>query len=168
MNNVSLGNDILKTLSFDIDKKCENTYDEINNKHHNKILGYELDHRLKIDLNIDNVIIAKLISLIGKYLKHAEINIGYTVKETRPYQLELIENAIKDAKEKANIICEASNCLLGTVKNIEYGVHEIHLFAPGRMIHNAEEAIYCNAESLDITPDDLAAYEEVTITWNIK
>lgn len=43
--------------------------------HRGNILGFELNHNVKIDLGIDNVPLNNLVRLIGKKLKQAEINI---------------------------------------------------------------------------------------------
>ena len=36
------------------------------------------------------------------------------------------------------------------------------------MIHGADEALCCNEESLDITPEDLAVSDDVTVVWYLS
>ena len=69
-----------------------------------------------------------MVRLIGQRLKQAEINIGYTVKDPRPFQLKMLERAVKDAKEKAAIMAKACGCQLGKVKTIDYSVQELHIY----------------------------------------
>ena len=165
MKEVDLEITLPKTIHFDIEKKNESEYDKYGKHIGYKFVGFEIDHRVKIDLGMDNVLLNSIIKLIGKHLKQAEINIGYTVKDPRPAQLRMLERAVKDAKEKAEIMATACGCTLGEVKNINYSFSKLHIYSHSRQIHEAEEALLCEPESLDITPDDLAATDDVTVVW---
>ncbi len=168
MSEVKLDAKLPKTTRLDIDKKTVNEYDNHNHYTNTKFLGFAMDQRVKIDIGIDNVLLNSIVLLIGRYLKQAEINIGYTVKDTRPSQLKMLERAVKDAKEKAEIMANACGCKLGLVKNINYGMQEIHIYSQARQIHSADEACVCNTESLDITPDDLVVSDNVTVEWYLS
>lgn len=168
MSELSLPKTLPKTIRLDIEKKTQSEYDKYNHYKGEKFLGFELDHRVKIDLGMDNVLINSVIKLIGKELKQAEINIGYTVKDPRPSELKMLERAVKDAKEKASIMAKACGCKLGLVKSIDYSEHEIHIYSQARQIHGADEAACCEPESLDITPDDLSVSDSVTVVWYLS
>lgn len=165
MNEVKLEATLPKTLHLDIDKKFESVYDNFGHYKEQKFIGFELDHKVKIDLGMDNVLLNSIVKLIGKMLKQAEIDISYTVKDPRPEQLKMLNRAVKDAREKAEIMAKALGCSLGSVKDINYSVHEVHIYSQARVIHSANEAICCNPQSLDITPEDLSASDEVTVKW---
>lgn len=168
MKDVALDITLPKTIRLDIDKKTQREYDKFGNYKSEKFVGFMLDHKVKIDLGMDNVLLNKVVKLIGKSLKQAEINIGYTVRDSRPSQLKMLERAVKDAKEKATAMANACGCKLGLVKEINYSVQELHIYSQARQIHGADEAICCNEESLDITPDDLAVSDEVTVVWYLS
>ena len=51
--------------------------------------------------------------------------------------------------------------------SIDYSEHEIHIYSRVRQLHEADEAIYSNPESLEINPDNLNVYDEVTVVWNL-
>ncbi len=157
-----------KTKSLDIEKKTQNEYDKYNHYKGEIFLGFELNHHVKIDLGMDNVLLNNLVRLIGRELKQAEISIGYTVKDPRPFELKMLERAVKDAKEKASIMAKACGCKLGLVKQIDYSVHELHIYSQARNIHEADEALCCEPSSLDIHPDDLAASQNVTVVWYLS
>lgn len=157
-----------KTIRLDIDKKTKTEYDKYGHYKDEKFIGFELDHRVKIDLGMDNELLSKIVRLIGRYLKQAEMEIGYTVRDPRPAQLKMLERAVKDAKEKAAIMAKACNCKLGLVKEINYAIHEVHIYSQARMIHEASEALGCNPNSLDIHPDDLVAEDNVTVKWYLS
>ncbi len=167
MEAVSLAPTLPKTTRLDIDKETRPEYDSHHNRIGEKFVGFRLSHRVKIDLGMDNVLLNNVVKLIGERLRQAEINIGYTVKDPRPSQLRMLERAVKDAKEKAEIMAKASGCELGAVKKIDYSWQEVHIYSQAREMC-AEEASYCNTESLDITPDDLAVSDNVTVEWYLK
>lgn len=168
MKEVALDVTLPKTIRLDIDKKTQNEYDKFGNFKSKKFIGFELDHKVRIDLGMDNVLLNNIIKRIGKMLKQAEISIGYTVRDPRPSQLKMLERAVKDAKEKATIMAKACDCKLGLVKEINYSVQELHVYSQARMIHGADEALCCNEESLDITPEDLAVSDDVTVVWYLS
>ncbi len=165
MEELKLDTTLPKTKSLDINKKSNSNYDRNNHYVGETFLGFELRHYVKIDLGMDNVLLNSLVRLIGCKLKQAEINIGYTVKDPRPAQLKMLERAVKDAKEKATIMATASGCKLGAVNHIDYSVNELHVYSQARNIHDCDEAMCCEESSLDITPDDLAASDSVTVVW---
>lgn len=107
MQETQLDKTLPKTANLDITKKTRGEYDRYGNYKGDIFIGYELDHRLKIDLGMDNVLTNNVIRLIGSKLKHAEINIAHTVKDPRPYRMQMLEQAVKDAKEKAGIMAKA-------------------------------------------------------------
>ena len=165
MSDLKLPVTLPKTIRLDIDKKTVSEYDKYKNYTGEKFIGFELRHIVKIDLGMDNVILNSVIKNIGKYIKQAEINIGYTVKDARPSQMKMLERAVKDAKGKAEIMAAAAGCKLGDCLNIDYGFNELHIYSQARTIHECDEAVCCTPDSLDITPDDLEAQDNVSVTW---
>ena len=168
MNEVKLDPTLPKTQSLDISKKTNSEYDKFGHYKSETFIGFELNHKVKIDLGMDNVLLNQVVRLIGKHIKQAEISIGYTVKDPRPSQLKMLERAVKDAKEKATIMANACGCRLGLVKSINYSFGEIHIYSQARNIHEAAEAACCEESSLDITPEDLAASDDVTVVWYLS
>lgn len=168
MEDVELDIKLPKTTRFDIDKKSIRQYDKYNNYIGDKFIGYEVTQIIKIDLGMNNVILNKIVRKIGQLLPHAEITIGHTVRDTRPAQLKMLHRAVKDAKEKAEIMAEAAGCKLGMCKSINYGVNDLHIYSQARNIHGAGEACLCSEESLDITPDDLSVADTVEVTWYLS
>lgn len=168
MEEVKLDSKLPKTTRMDIDKKTINEYDDHGHFTNTKFLGFALDHRVKLDIGMDNILLNNIVQRIGKLLKQAEINIGHTVKDIRPLRLKMLDRAVKDAKEKAEVMTAACGCKLGLVKNIDYSVQELHIFSEARIIHGADEAVGCNPESLDITPDDLEVSDTVTVEWYLS
>ena len=80
----------------------------------------------------------------------------------------MLERAVKDAKEKAKIMVQTAGCELGPVTNIHYGYQEIHVYSEARNIHSNSEAMACDSNSLDISPDDLVMSDNVKVEWELK
>ena len=168
MKAAKLSTKLPKTTRFDIDKKTITEYDKNDHYKGEKFLGFRLTHIIKIDLGIDNVVLNHVVQAIGQNLKQAEINIGYTVKDQRPCQLRMLERAVKDAREKAEIMAIAAGCRLGMCKSIDYSLNQITIYSQARSIHDPQEARCCNEASLDITPDDLAVSDTVDTVWYLE
>ena len=159
---------LAKSIKLDIRDHTISNYDE--NDHYIGELkdGFELEQRFKVDLDIDPVLLNKIVRGVGKFIKGAQINIGYTIKDPRPHQLKMIERAVKDAKEKAEIMAKAADCVLGKVSEISYGSMHIEVYSEARNIHSNKEAMACDSSSLDITPDDLSMSDTVHVTWELN
>ena len=158
---------LAKTLKMDISEHTHAKYDSNNHFIGYVVDGYALDQRVRIDMEKNNVLLNNLVKGFGKFIEGAEIHIGYTVKDMRPYQLKMIERAVKDAREKATIMLSALGCDLGDLVNIEYGNHFMTVFHEARTYNCAQDCKASTPESLDITPEDLVSSEEVEVVWEI-
>lgn len=158
---------LCKTTRLDISDHKVSDYDK-NGKYigeHKE--GYNLRMGMKIDIGIDNVLVNNLVRGVGKFIPDAQIEIGYTIQDSRPFQLKMLERAVKDAAEKAKVMAGAAGCRLGAVKSIDYGRQDLHVYSQARTIHSNDEAKSSTAESLDITPEDLAFTDDVTVSWDL-
>ena len=159
---------LAKTIRFDITEHTVSKYDSKNNYIGQVKDGYDLDQCFKIDLGIDSVLLNKIIRGVGKFIPGAQVRVGYTILDPRPFQLKMLERAIKDATEKAKIMALAAGCKLGSVSSIKYGQQELEIYSEARNIHSNEEAMACNSSSLDITPDDLSMNDTVDVEWELE
>lgn len=104
---------LAKTSRLNIADHEVNEYDDEGNYVGKQKDGFDLDQRIKVDLAIDNVLVNNIVRGIGKFIKGAQINIGYTVQDPRPHRLKALGKAVQDATEKAKIMAEAAGCKLG-------------------------------------------------------
>ena len=165
MEKCKLSKQLPKTVRFSIDKHYHNVYDKGHYTGEEEFDGYQLKQVIRINLGMDNALLTKVVRGLGENLTDVEIEIGYTVKDPRPHQLKMLERAVKDAREKANIMATALGCMLAEVSKINYSHEDVHIYSQARNIHSAAEAKASTAESLDITPEDLAISDDVTVEW---
>ena len=168
MQELGVDTKLPKTTGLDIERLEHNIYDKNGKFSHTEFLGYELSQKIKIDLGMDNELLGKLVRSIGKNLTDVEISIGYTVKDQRPAKLKMLHRAVKDAKEKAEVMTKAADCKLGKVLSITYAWQNLEIYSQARSIHSEQEAAVCSKEGLDITPDDLAVSDEATVVWSVR
>ena len=162
-----LNTKLAKTTRFDISDHQLNQYDEDDNYIGKIKEGFDLIQSFKIDLGINAILLNKIVRGVGKFIKGAQINIGYTIRDPRPHKLKMIDRAVRDAKEKASIMASAADCKLGSVFSISYEENSLHVYSQARNIHSNQEAIACKSDSLDITPDDLVLSDNVNVVWNL-
>lgn len=159
---------LAKTIRLDISDHTVSQYDEKDHYIGEIKDGYDLNQRFKIDLEIDPVLVNKIIRGVGKFIQGAQISIGYTIQDPRPSQLKMLERAVKDAREKAKIMVEAADCKLGPVVNIYYNHQDISVYSQARNIHSNKEAMSCDSSSLNISPEDLVMSDNVKVEWELE
>ncbi len=172
MRDTGLDPELAKTRAFDIEKKTSRQYDSHKNYIGDKFLGFELNHEVKIDLGMDNDVLHKLLSRVGEKLKQAEADIDYTVKDPRPVEMELLERAVKDSKEKAELIVRTCGCSLGMVREISYDVPHIDIYHHDRTVRHDDMFDRCAELSIgspvELNPDDIDTSISVNIEWSVR
>lgn len=80
----------------------------------------------------------------------------------------LLEKAVEDSKNKAEILSKAAGVSLGKIKNINYSWGELEIYS--RPIQDFELMKSDTVESydMDIEADDIDLEDSVTIEWEIS
>ena len=124
-----LNGKLAKTKNLGISEHYVTKYDKYCKVTGSEKDGYSLHQEIKIDLGMDNVLLNKIIRGVGKFIAGAQINVGYTVQDPRPHQLNMLERAIKDATKTAEMMAKAAKCKLGDVNTINYSKQDIHCYS---------------------------------------
>lgn len=156
----------LKTTYFNIDMVKE-SYRE-HGAYKNKLVGYKFTHIMKLEFDSDNKRLGDILALLSHCPIKPELNLTYTVKDPEASKNQLLENAVNDAKRKAEVLAKAAGVQLGSIVNIDYSWGTINIESESRdcMICASvceEEADY----SVDIEPDDIDLSDTVTVVWEI-
>ncbi len=156
----------MKTLSFGIKPQYEGYHDEKNNWKQ-RFVGYQFQHRLKLEMDADNAMLGKVLSAIAATALHPNLDIIHTVRDTEAAKNRLLGNAVADATEKAKVLAQAAGLTLGSIVTMDYSWGEIEFTSQPIQ----KEAVRCISampnEAIDIDPDDIEVSDIVTITWNI-
>ena len=72
----------------------------------------------------------------------------------------------KDAREKADILCNAMGVKLGNLLTINYNWEEVSIYSPTRLSQH-HELCCCEAAPIDFTPDDIDVTDDASFVWEI-
>lgn len=145
-------------------------YDRLNDGKGNYtsvFMGYKCRHELKIEFDFDTKRLAKALSEISKCIAKPEISIDFTVKDSSAVSGELLKAAVKNAREKAEILCAASGAKLGELLSIDYNWGELHLYSETDYDVEGKCLMMGAADDMDIEPEEIKARDTATFAWEI-
>lgn len=145
-------------------------YDRLNDGKGNYtsvFMGYKCRHELKIEFDFDTKRLAKALSEISKCIAKPEISIDFTVKDSSAVGGELLKAAVKNAREKAEILCAASGAKLGELLSIDYNWGELHLYSATDYDAEGKCMMLGAADDMDIEPEEIKARDTATFAWEI-
>ncbi len=145
-------------------------YDRLNDGKGNYtsvFMGYKCRHELKIEFDFDTKRLAKALSEISKCIAKPEISIDFTVKDSSAVSGELLKAAVKNAREKAEILCAASGAKLGELLSIDYNWGELHLYSATDYDVEGKCMMLGAGDDMDIEPEEIKARDTATFAWEI-
>ena len=159
----------VKTTNFNVRTDYESVKDK-NGNYKSVFNGYVCSHRLKVEFDFDTKRLAQTLSAISKSLAKPELSIAFTVKDPSAINKELLRSATINAREKAEVLCEASDVELGDLLTIDYNWGELNIVS--RTDYMLEERVMAMPmramADMDIQPDDIDVSDTATFVWEIK
>lgn len=164
----------VKTIYFHVSKK-EKRVCVADGEYEQKLLGYSYQHEMKVSFDIDNQRLGRILYTLAHAKQITpQFSVSYSVKDSETAKNLLLENAIKDAKDKAETMARAAGVALGKIKNIDYSWGAIN-FESTRL--GGDAFVCCDDEmeefdvdasyNMDITPTDIETSDNVTLIWEI-
>lgn len=155
----------VKTTNFDVHPNFETIKDAQGN-YKRRFDGYECRHDLKIEFDLDMVMLSRVLTALAKCEANPEFEVNFTVRDKEFIKAKLLDSAVTNAKNNATILAKASGVSLGDILSINYNWSELHMYSDTK---------YCLAEEcmaapscIDIEPEDIDVNDGVTIVWEIK
>lgn len=159
----------VKTTNFNVRTDYEREKDR-NGNYKSVFNGYICSHRLKVEFDFDTKRLAQTLYAISRCLAQPELSISFTVKDPSAVNKELLKSATINAKEKAQILCEASGVELGQLLTIDYNWGELNIVS--HTDYTLEEKCMAmpvgGLADMDIEPDDIDVSDTTTFVWEIK
>lgn len=160
LENLNIPKESLKTSDFSIEKHREWISKEVR-----WLTEYHLNQRLSIELPLDSILTSKVMSALGTAWPELEVNIAFIKKDTHDVKLQILESAVKDAHEKAEVIAATLGHKLGGIISADYSRRSIDI-----NYHEERLSLYdCNCceekSSIDYTPDDIEAGDTIETVW---
>jgi uncharacterized protein YggE len=157
----------LKTLSFDV--RTDHSSEKDSNGNYKRVFnGYICSHRLKLEFDFDTKQLASTLNAIATCVVDPELSIAFTVKDPSAISAELLRNATANAREKAEILCAASNVKLGDLLNINYNWGELDIVSHTDFDMPMKCAALSPGGNIDIEPDDISLSDTATFVWEIS
>lgn len=155
----------LKTLNFHVDTEYEN-YRE-NDVYKQRMVGYRYRHVMKVEFPSDNERLGRILYALASSPVNPEFRISYVVSDPEAKKNELLENAVRDARIKAEALTRAAGVTLKDIWSIDYSWGEVDFEV--RPMEELRMAKFDGGGSfdMDIEPDDIDMSDTVTVTWEI-
>jgi len=161
---LNIPKDSLKTTNFSINKKTEWRSKE--NKY--VFVGFKLCQNLAIELPLDSVITSKVMSALGKAWPELEVDISFVKKDTHDVKLQILESAVKDAREKAEVIAATLGHKLGGIISADYSKRSIDINYHEERLALCDSGCCDKDSSIDYTPDDIEAGDTIETVWYLE
>lgn len=161
LEKLNIPKESLKTSDFSISKHREWISKEVR-----WLVEYHLNQSLSIELPLDSVLTSKVMSTLGAAWPELEVNISFIRKDSHDVKLQILESAVKDAREKAEVIAMTLGHKLGGIVSVDYSRRSIDVYV-GREDYNmvADLAESSGSQSVEYTPDDIEARDTVETVW---
>ena len=125
--------------------------------------GYQFKTEAKLEFDFDSQRLGIALQKLGESGVTPKIKIDFSVKDEEAVKNRLLANAAKNAKEKAEILCEAMGVKLGKLLTIQYDWNEISIFSSTRYERNI-----CVGSVVGFTPDDISLEDDACFVWEIE
>ena len=167
VNGAGLDEKELKTQSYQIDTD----YDNVRNKdgnYHRVFNGYVCRICTAIRFPLDMKLLGLVLHTISECKANPEIGIHFELADEDAAKDEMLVEAAKDAKKKAELLAKAADVSLGQLQSIQYAWDEIKFESPTTYAC-CEEATCAPAPGglADITPEDVERSDTAVFVWEI-
>ena len=161
----------LKTTTFHVDTEYESYEEE--GVYKQRLTGYRYRHVMKLEFDLDNDRLGKILFALGQSDLKPELRISYTVKDPEAVKNSLLGEAVKDAKEKAAALTQAAGVSLKEIRNINYSWGELDLEVRpmnAMLSHSMARgsAKMTGSYDMNIQPEDIEVEDTVTVVWEIS
>ena len=167
LSGFGFGEEALKTLDFSVDTEHESVQEK--GVYRQRFAGYRFRHAMKLDFPSDNELLGRVLYALAYCEIKPEFSISYTVRDQEKAKNELLELAVRDAAEKARILCGAAGVELRALQSLDYSRGELSFETRpmNRMLMADAAAPKAARFDLNIQPDDISLSDTVTAIWEI-
>ena len=151
----------LKTTEIAITTK----YEEIKKSgvYTNIFIGYQFKTEAKLEFDFDSQRLGIALQKIGESGVTPKIDVDFNIKDKEAVKNRLLANAAKNAKGKAELLCEAMGVKLGKLLIIQYNWSDIKIYSSTR-----HERVVCAGSAIGFTPSDISLEDDACFVWEIE
>ena len=165
LERLSFQREELKTLSFHVNAEYEG-YEE-SGVWKQRFTGYRFEHMLKVSFDSENERLGEVLTALADSAVSPTLQLSYAVKDPESVKKTLLTEAVTDAREKAQILAEASGTKLKELQSVDYSSGEVRFdVCPTHMLDAAMSAK--GRIEMNLEPDDLKIIDYVTCVWEME
>lgn len=160
--------DDLKTTDFKVDT-VYHSYRDKNDNYQKRFAGYKCQQNFRLEFDLDFECLSQILTALMRSSVDPVFDIQFTVKDSASVSEELLRSAAKNAKEKAEILADASGIQLGNIINIDYNWARIDLYSQTVYQLSEEVTTLYDSSNLSphIVPEEINVSDTVTFVWEI-
>ncbi|MCR5177156.1 MAG: SIMPL domain-containing protein [Anaerovibrio sp.] len=160
--------DDLKTEYFAVEP-CYRDDTSLAEESAGELTGYKYIHKMKVELPLDNNKIGACISELTKCTRNPLFNIAYSVKDVSGVKNMLLARAVSDAREKAEILAQASGVNLGPLQKIDYSWTDRPVQSNTKPLLQVPDLSDASQRlKVNIIPESIVLKDEVTMVWGMQ
>lgn len=165
---VGMDKNRMKTTDFSVMPQYDNRRREEDGEYVRVFTGYAVCHQLKLEFPLDTKLLGEVLGAVSGCGCEPSLQIAFTVADREAVSGLLLEEAARDARQKAEILARASGVSLGALVSVDYRQ------AAGDMLSESvyrdealSPAMLKTTRILEIQPDDLCLSDWATFSWEI-
>lgn len=131
---------------------------------------YYASHKMQIEFPLNKTLLNNILKHVAQGQSGAEIDIIFSVKDKDVLRNRALTNAVKIAKENAEILTSAAGMKLGKLMQIDYNWTDVHFYNP-RLNEIRLYSIPRNSTNFidpDIQPGAVGMSTEVALVYEIE
>ena len=155
----------LVTTDFDVSAEYDNRYhpDGTNQR---VFLGYRRNHGLCLRFPLDPDRLALVLTALAGCGAVPECSVEFTVRDPNAVRTELLADAARDARAKAEALCAALGEHLGQLLRVNHNSGMGDFCSPTRM--NLGMADGFAAKRMEFTPDTIDSSDSAEFVWELE
>jgi hypothetical protein len=153
--------ELLKTASFGVDAAQD--YDQ----GRKTFRGYNVRHHLSLELPYERENLGQVFAAVTGCKARAELTLSFTVADPEAVKRRVLEAAVRNARDRAEVIAQAAGRKLGAIHAIDYGHTEITIRSQP-MIFGARTFASMAEPEMDFNPADIDSEDTVLVAWELE
>lgn len=156
----------LKTSHFNIQAKYEG-YQDDRNEYRQRFVGYTCEQGLVLRFGLDHDRLHRVLAALSTSTANPNVNIRFTVQDTKEATDELLRLATMNAREKAEILAAAACVEVGPLVRIDYDPDRLRPYSSTN--YNMDrQAVMMRAESVpEMHAEEIGLSTHVSVVWRI-
>ena len=166
LTGIGFAEDDLKTTDFNVGTIYTSERNRAGN-YETRFDGYAVRHRLKLAFDFDMARLSETLTALTGCLSNPNLDISFTVKDPAAISDEMLRSAASNARQKAQILCDAAGVRLGELLTIDYNWGELNIRSDTRYMMEEACLPTSTTTGISIEPDDIHVSDTATFVWAI-